>query len=1108
MGKSELDILIRLKDAATAGLNKLKKGLDGLEESAQRLEQASAQLMQLGKAMTALGVAMIATAAVPIKFAADFEEGMSKVKALTNSTEDQFKALSKTALELGRTTKFTAREAADGMSFLAMAGFEAMEVVGAMPEVLKLASAANLELADAADITTNIMTGYGKEVGELEKVNDVLVASFTGANVNLQQLGEAMKFVGPVASAAGVSFEETAAAVSLLGNAGIQGSMAGTSLRGALVRILEPSKEARKLMDELGVSVQDSAGKFVGFESLVKQFEKGLADVGSSADRTGMLMTIFGQRAGPAMAALIGQGSQKLGEFVTMLEESGGTAQRVYDVMTDNVAFAFKELTSAISGLFIELGGPLLGITKALVSTLAKIITKVTEFLDMLGPFPTIVLGVVGALGLLVTILGVVTLTVGLLGTGLAMSIKGMRGWVTVIELASLAHKKFIATVVGGQLADKFGIIGRALNWFFKLVIVGAGKAKLAWQAMQVAVGGTGIGLILIALAAAVSGVWKAFEGAEEAKEQLRSVGDALEKEAEAFEKYKDTAIASTDDIRTMTKESLGDYRTAIQKAMIHHNKMVAALTAKSGEETWYGTLTKEAQEAKDKLPEAEKAWESFRDAYFAATDEMIDRPLMPEIDTKLIKRSFETMGEIIDKGTESLKERLSTIQLIYQERKSEITQIEDIAKRELALQELRASYYKNIVAAATDYYNQVALQVAQNIQLLGDEALAAGASAEEIIKYTDELKKSKEKLALSYKSINKALDESLKKERTFYNEVVKLTKQIAGEERSLADEMRELRRTQLTEGEQLEDVRQEAAEKTAAARAALEQGNFNLARDLANQAKGIYIDLANTSEEEFTANIQNVQKAGQLAIDALQRQRVEAEARWRQEQQNVQMLTTALGGVKSGIENLDKSLNLLTGDTDVTVRFDVIGTDDVVEAYNLLPDVKEIDVDVDPDHGAKSAIESIKRQLDSLSPKEVLIKPVLSDTGTQENRWGGLIKRFAFGGGVYPGYGGGDVIPSLLEPGEFVLRKEAVRKYGTAILNAMNNMRYNIEDSIIPRKFAFGGSVDPSFGSDPVSNSSEFNLSVDMRSETMPPKIKVLMRQVSEELERLRRRG
>ena len=214
----------------------------GLAQAKGSTGSAMSGLSKIGVgAVAAVGVAVVGFGAQIAITAGNFEAGMNRVEAVSGATGEQFAALEQQAKDLGATTQFSASEAADAMGFLAQAGFEADEILGAMPGTLNLAAAANVDLATSADIASNVLSGYGLEVSELGHANDVLVATMTKTNTDLLQLGEAMKYAGPVASAAGVSFEGAAAAIGLMGNAGIQGSMAGTSLRGAISRILSPT---------------------------------------------------------------------------------------------------------------------------------------------------------------------------------------------------------------------------------------------------------------------------------------------------------------------------------------------------------------------------------------------------------------------------------------------------------------------------------------------------------------------------------------------------------------------------------------------------------------------------------------------------------------------------------------------------------------------------------------------------------------------------------------------------------------------------------------------------------------------------------------------------
>lgn len=205
-----------------------KKGENWAQQTGEALSKAGTGMEKFGRGWTTgVTLPIVGAGAAVITTAASFESSMNRVKGLTGATGDEFDKLRDQARELGATTQYSASEAADGMGFLAMAGFKTNEILGAMPSVLELAASAQMDLASAADITSNILTGYGKNVGELGHVNDVLVKAMTSANVDLNMLGESLKYVGPVASGVGMDFEEVAAAVGLMGNAGIQGCYDG-----------------------------------------------------------------------------------------------------------------------------------------------------------------------------------------------------------------------------------------------------------------------------------------------------------------------------------------------------------------------------------------------------------------------------------------------------------------------------------------------------------------------------------------------------------------------------------------------------------------------------------------------------------------------------------------------------------------------------------------------------------------------------------------------------------------------------------------------------------------------------------------------------------------
>ena len=414
----------------------------------------------IGKGMTAGLTAPIAAIGVgALMTGAKFEKGMNRVKALSGATGGEFDALTQQAKDLGSSTMFSATEASDAMGFLAMAGFKTNDVLGAMPGVLNLAAAAQMDLGQAADITSNIMTGFNLEVKDLDRVNDVLVKGMTSANVDLQMLGESMKYVGPVAASAGMDFEETAAAVALLGNAGIQGSMAGTALRGAMTKLLKPSDDAALLMENLGINALDSEGNLKSFTEIIKELED--ANI-----KTGDAMTIFGQRAGPAMMALVSQGSGALADMTSELEDSGGVAQSIADIQMEGMSGAITEMKSAFEGLMIAISEDVLPIFTKLIDAIIPILQK---FTNMPGPVKLIVVvvaGLLAVLGPLLILFGMMLPAIAALGPvfafmGSGMVISTIATWAQALAMGalSLAMSPVTLAILGIAAAIAVGIL-------------------------------------------------------------------------------------------------------------------------------------------------------------------------------------------------------------------------------------------------------------------------------------------------------------------------------------------------------------------------------------------------------------------------------------------------------------------------------------------------------------------------------------------------------------------------------------------------------------------------------------------------------------------------
>ncbi|UUT18473.1 phage tail tape measure protein [Bacillus velezensis] len=341
----------------------------------------SKQMGLIQKASLAVGGAVVAGIGVSVKKAADFEEAMSRVKAISGATGQDFEDLKNIAAKMGAETKYTAVEAAEGLQYLAMAGFSVKAQVRSLPAVLNLAAASGEGLGRSADIVSNIMTGFGIKAEDSGHAVDVLVKAMTTANTDLPQLGDAMKFVAPVAHSLGYSIEDTATAVAKMSDAGIQGSMAGTALRASLLHLTNPVGQSAKAMKKYGIEVKDAHGNLKPIPELVGHISKQFEGM-TSAQKTAAAAQLVGVEAASGFVTLLGVGEKGLRNYSKTLKEAGGTADKVAKTQMDNLKGSFEQFTSALDGLGIAIGNEFLPTFRKIVDTG----TKVVEFLSELNP--------------------------------------------------------------------------------------------------------------------------------------------------------------------------------------------------------------------------------------------------------------------------------------------------------------------------------------------------------------------------------------------------------------------------------------------------------------------------------------------------------------------------------------------------------------------------------------------------------------------------------------------------------------------------------------------------------------------------------------------------
>lgn len=290
-----------------------------------------------------------------------FEYSMSKVGAITGATGNDFKKLRDEAINMGKSTIFTAQESAEAMQYMAIAGWKTEEILAGIKPVLDLAAASGEDLAQVSDILTDGMTAFGISAQGAGRFADVLTAAAINANTDVGKMGETFKYVAPIAHSLGYSIEDTAAAIGLIADSGIKASQAGTDLRSIFSRLatnVGASKNQLGALDvltkELGVSFYDASGKTRPFIDVLNDARVAWQGL-SQEEQVNYAKTIAGQKAMAGWLALMNTTPEKFNQVTDAIKNSSGTAQQVATEMTDNVEGDVKRLKSKVEGAQIDL---------------------------------------------------------------------------------------------------------------------------------------------------------------------------------------------------------------------------------------------------------------------------------------------------------------------------------------------------------------------------------------------------------------------------------------------------------------------------------------------------------------------------------------------------------------------------------------------------------------------------------------------------------------------------------------------------------------------------------------------------------------------------------
>ena len=445
--------LKRLQEqAATTSvtLEKIAAAGDKFEKAGDSITNAGKQISVASAAVTGLGVAAVKTAA-------DFDSAMANVAAISGATGDDLQALRDKAREMGEKTKFSASEAADAMSYMAMAGWKTGDMLSGIEGIMHLAAASGEDLATTSDIVTDALTAFGLTAEDSAHFADILAAASSNANTNVSMMGETFKYCAPVAGALGYSAEDVAEAIGLMGNAGIKSTQAGTALRTMMTKLQGELKLSGEALGEVTIQTANADGSMRELSDILADCRTAFSKM-SESEAAAAAETLVGKNAMSGFLALMNSAPGDIDKLRNAIDNCDGSAENMAAIMQDNLNGQLTILKSQLEELAISFG-------EMLMPVIRKVVTAVQGFVDKLNNMDEaqrktiITIGlVIAALGPFLVILGTVISTVGKSMKAYASATKGIKKLMVAVKSGTGIFGK-LGTALGGISAPVLAIV-------------------------------------------------------------------------------------------------------------------------------------------------------------------------------------------------------------------------------------------------------------------------------------------------------------------------------------------------------------------------------------------------------------------------------------------------------------------------------------------------------------------------------------------------------------------------------------------------------------------------------------------------------------------------
>ena len=443
------------------------------EAIGSKMQSVGDSLKSVGDTLTQkVTMPIAAIAGASVKVAADFESSMSQVAATMGFTVDQLndksseasktmEQLSEFAQEMGKTTAFSASEAADALNYMALAGYDAETSMEMLPTVLNLAAAGGIELASASDMVTDAQSALGLTLDETATMVDQMAAAASNGNTSVAQLGEAMLQIGATAANMTGGTQELSTALTVLADNGIKGAEGGTKLRNIILSLQDAAKDGAVDFGNFSVSVYDSEGNLRGVTDIMQDLQSNLEGMNQES-KDAIISGVFNKQDLAAANAMLQTSSERYDELAKSISDSAGAAQQMAEVQLDNFQGQLTLLKSALEGVGIDIGTIIMPYLQKFVEKIQSVVDWFSN-LDAKSQDLIVKAGlIVAAIGPILSIVGSIVSAIGSVSTAIGGIIKFIP---TVISVIST-----VGTVITGTLIPAIVGIITAVAPFLPLI--------------------------------------------------------------------------------------------------------------------------------------------------------------------------------------------------------------------------------------------------------------------------------------------------------------------------------------------------------------------------------------------------------------------------------------------------------------------------------------------------------------------------------------------------------------------------------------------------------------------------------------------------------------